>query len=771
MAWLRLVVVVWLAVTLPALAMAQAPATADSPPPSVEELLRLLAEPEVQSWLEERAPGTAGQGATTPPGPVEEAETETESLLDGIELASAMARWQAHRNALIAALPGLPGELSRGFQRLYSEGGRGAVLVLVAVFVAAGFAAEWLFVRATRAIRRRVLTADETTVRERLQKAAMRLGLVLGAVLVFAAASLGIFLMIDLPPLVREVAGRFLFAFIAFRLVRYVTRLILAPNAARLRIMPVDDATAQFWVARVSAFVGIYAFGWAVATSLIALGLTRPYPTIVAYIIGLGLLAVAIEAIWRRPVEPIRPARVMPTPAATETIAGFEGSLLGGADTPAPQPVVDAGAGTAGAEVPVSTAPVSTTPEAAPASVAGSRTVSKIALTVFAVFVFMLWLIDARGLMWLALVGSFLTMALNVVCYSVNNLLRPIGQPMDEEEGPPSVMAAAIERGARALLIVGAVLFLLWAWGIDFAALTSEESTRSPLIIALINIAIIVIVVDFIWHVAHTAIDRYISEADSGTAVSVDEARRRARLRTLLPIGRHVLQVVLGVTAILMILSSLGVQIAPLIAGAGVVGVAIGFGSQTLVKDIMSGMFYLLDDAFRVGEYIVADKYKGTVESFSLRSIKLRHHRGPLYTITFGSLGAIQNMSREWVIVKTAFTVPFDTDITKVKKVIKQVNEQLQADPELAPGFLEPLKSQGADEIAAHGIVVRVKFKAIPGKQFTIRRRANQLIQQAFAANGIHFAFPTVQVAGSGDTAAAAGKAMLDAEAASKAAE
>ena len=85
-------------------------------------------------------------------------------------------------------------------------------------------------------------------------------------------------------------------------------------------------------------------------------------------------------------------------------------------------------------------------------------------------------------------------------------------------------------------------------------------------------------------------------------------------------------------------------QIGPLIAGAGVVGVAIGFGAQTLVKDIIAGMFFLLDDAFRVGEYIVSGSVKGTVESFSLRSVKLRHQRGPLYTVPFGSLGAIENL-------------------------------------------------------------------------------------------------------------------------------
>ena len=127
---------------------------------------------------------------------------------------------------------------------------------------------------------------------------------------------------------------------------------------------------------------------------------------------------------------------------------------------------------------------------------------------------------------------------------------------------------------------------------------------------------------------------------------------RQARLRTLLPIFQNMLFATIVVITLLMVLSSLGVEIGPLIAGAGVVGVAIGFGAQTLVKDVIGGIFYLLDDAFRVGEYIQSGTYKGTVESFSLRSVKLRHHRGYLFTVPFGELGAVQNMSRDWVIDK-----------------------------------------------------------------------------------------------------------------------
>ena len=170
-------------------------------------------------------------------------------------------------------------------------------------------------------------------------------------------------------------------------------------------------------------------------------------------------------------------------------------------------------------------------------------------------------------------------------------------------------------------------------------------------------------------------------------------------MRTLLPILRNILFIVVSVMAVLMALSAMGVQIAPLIAGAGVVGVAVGFGAQTLVKDVISGIFYLLDDAFRVGEYIISGSYKGTVESFSLRSIKLRHHRGYLYTVPFGSLGAVQNMSRDWVIDKLTLSVTYDTDLDKVKRIIKQVGKELLADPALAPRHHRDAEDAGCERV------------------------------------------------------------------------
>ena len=194
---------------------------------------------------------------------------------------------------------------------------------------------------------------------------------------------------------------------------------------------------------------------------------------------------------------------------------------------------------------------------------------------------------------------------------------------------------------------------------------------------------------------------------------------------------------------------------------AGIFGVAIGFGSQTLVKDILSGVFYMLDDAFRVGEYIQSGSYKGTVESFSLRSVRLRHHRGPVFTVPFGTLGAVQNMSRDWVVEKITMSVTYDSDVELARKLIKKIGLELAEDPEFAASTIQPLKMQGIDSFGDSGIVLAMKLTTKPGEQTGIKRRAYVMIKQAFDENGIKLATPTVQVAGGDEHATAAAGDML----------
>jgi small-conductance mechanosensitive channel len=302
-----------------------------------------------------------------------------------------------------------------------------------------------------------------------------------------------------------------------------------------------------------------------------------------------------------------------------------------------------------------------------------------------------------------------------------------------------------IERGARVVIIALAAAWIAAVVRFRMSGLIEDEAV-SRMIRGVLSGVVILLAADLIWHMVKGLINGRIERAriEGG-----DEAAlaRSGRLMTLLPILRNFLAVLIATVAVLMVLSGLGVAIGPLIAGAGIFGVAIGFGSQALVRDIISGVFYMTDDAFRVGEYIQSGSYKGTVESFSIRSVKLRHHRGPIFTVPFGLLGAVQNMSRDWVIDKFFISVNYDTDIAKVKKLVKGVGAALLEDEELGPQIIETVKMKGVEAFGDYGIKLSFAMMTKPGHQSTIRRRACAMIREAFAENGIGFASPTVQVA------------------------
>jgi len=219
-----------------------------------------------------------------------------------------------------------------------------------------------------------------------------------------------------------------------------------------------------------------------------------------------------------------------------------------------------------------------------------------------------------------------------------------------------------------------------------------------------------------------------------------------SRSETLLILLRKTFVVVMFAIVFLLLLTSMGINIGPLIAGAGVVGLAIGFGAQTLVKDILAGVFFLIDDAFRVGDYIETSGMRGTVEHISLRSLRLRSPRGPVHTIPFGSMDTVTNNSRDYIISKLDFRVRYDTDVDKVRKIIKKINEKIMTDEEMGPVLIDKVKSQGVRELDDSAMIMRVKFKTIPGEQFVIRREVFRMMQEAFRENGIEFAHRNVTV-------------------------
>jgi moderate conductance mechanosensitive channel len=269
------------------------------------------------------------------------------------------------------------------------------------------------------------------------------------------------------------------------------------------------------------------------------------------------------------------------------------------------------------------------------------------------------------------------------------------------------------------------------------------------------DVVFTLLVASGIWLLIQTFISRRLALQAKGR-----DADRAGRIETLLPMLRVAVLVAIAVVTVLTVLNRVGIDIAPLLAGAGIVGLAIGFGAQTLVRDIITGIFFLFEDAFRVGEYIEVGTKKGVVEAISLRSVRLRHHRGALHTVPFGEIKSLSNVSRDWSIIKLEFRVPFETDVEQVRKMVKKIGEQIAANPDLGPNLIEPLKSQGIVRMEEHFMVLAAKFTAKPNdKQFLIRREAFRRIRDGFEEAGIKLGDRKVLVALDGEATAAHGGA------------
>ena len=342
--------------------------------------------------------------------------------------------------------------------------------------------------------------------------------------------------------------------------------------------------------------------------------------------------------------------------------------------------------------------------------------------------------------------------AYGVLHLAVGRLVRP--SPVLWIGGPGGVRMDdyrdLAHKSAAIIVVLAAFIALAHIWGAPIIGTGFGAS--------LIKVAAICVVGFIIYDGVRIAIDRkHGEEGGIPNLVAEDEEFAplppgQSRLATLLPLARvFVLSAILAVI-VMMVLSALGVDVVPLFAGASIFGLAIGFGSQTLVHDVMSGAFFLVDDAFRVGEYVdLGGGSKGTVEKISIRSFQLRHQNGPLHTIPFGGIKQVTNLSRDWAITKLPFSFPHGTDVEKVRKLIKKVGTDLQADAALGPMFLQPMKSQGVVSMDSTSMTFAVKFMTRPNDASMVKRAVYARLSQAFIDAGLEFASSTVTVRIAGD--------------------
>ena len=222
----------------------------------------------------------------------------------------------------------------------------------------------------------------------------------------------------------------------------------------------------------------------------------------------------------------------------------------------------------------------------------------------------------------------------------------------------------------------------------------------------------------------------------------VGDRERLKRLDTLERVFRYVATVVITLVGTMLVLSEVGISIAPILATAGVLGIAIGFGAQSLVKDYFNGFFLLLENQVRVGDVVEVASKSGLVEEMTLRYIRLRDFEGSVHYIPNGVVDTVTNRSRGFAYAVIDVGVAYREDLDEVYGVMREAAAELRADPEFAPKIVEDLEIAGVDKWADSAVVIRCRFKAMPLEQWSVRRAYLYRLKKAFDAAGIEIPYP-----------------------------
>jgi len=688
-----------------------ASAAANLPEPmtkeSIRELVSRLDDAEVRALLIKQLDRTAA------PAPAKQS--------DGMgDMAHAMgsefARARARAGEIFHAAADFPAALGQVATRI-AEPQEPSRLWAVAgwflVMLAVGAAAEHAFGFATAAVSRRFDARAADGYADAVVRFALRAGIGLAHIAVFTVAAVGLFFALwqghEGARLVMLVS---LAAVVGVRLGELLVRLLLEPGAPRLRALPFGDRGARTLYWGLLRLTVLFALGRVFQLLIVRYGAADEVIVLVNIgVMSLGLLLI-LDTIWRLRVEV----------GALIQGTGETGHLR--------------------------------------------HLLAHVWPALAVIYLLAIYLSRLQGLLLGQIEVSYAPIASIVLALALPladmMLCRIVAAAMRTKNAHgSSVLAESFEpvlrRAIHIVVLVAGLLILADLWQVNLFAM-AERGLGGRIVSALFGIAITTLLAWILWEVARTAIDRRMT----AETVPGGGDKPASRLRTLLPLLRVTLQVTIMVMAILSVLAALGINIVPLLAGASVVGVAIGFGSQTLVRDIVSGAFFLMDDAFRLGEYIEVGDAKGTVEKIGVRAVILRHHRGALNVLPYGEIKRLRNTSRDWMIMKLEFRLAYDTDLKKVKQIIKKVGAEIAADAELSRDLIEPLKSQGVAATDETGLVVRVKYMANPagGGAYTIRREAFARIIKAFTEADIKFAERRVTVnvpaAAPADAAAAA---------------
>lgn len=587
---------------------------------------------------------------------------------------------------------------------------RTGYLKIVAI-VFAVFAAGLIFEYIARLLLRDSRKSVEEEASDGVGMSVMLLGtrtlLDLAPIAAFAAASFGALTLLESGALravfenglVREGALALIIASVMARGVAAVARMLLTPNISALRMLPLNDQTANYTFLWVKRLANLTIYGFLFVHAGLLLGLPASVHVILLKLVGLAVVSLVIMFVL-------------------QNRNGVAGWIRGDGDV---------------------------------VLLSLRRRLSDvwhILLVIYILVGFAIWALEIPGGFEFILRASILTVLIVIVTRGLNSVAQSaigrafalgdeLTQRFPELEERANRYLPMLKYGMRLLLYVIACLAILQAWGLDVVSWLTTQTGRS-VVGRFVTITMIVLIALMAWEVVRAVIERFLMAQEKDG----NKIERSQRVRTLLPLIRNVFMVVLIVLVSLTVLSELGINIGPLLAGAGVAGLAIGFGAQTLVKDVITGLFILLEDSISVGDVVDVASHTGVVEGLTIRTIRLRDIHGTVHTVPFSEVNSVKNLTKEFSFAVMEIGVAYREDMDHVFDVITRTGVELREDPKFAEVILEDLQIQGLDRFDDSAIVIRARVKTKPLQQWAVRRAFNKLLKQNFDAERIEIPFP-----------------------------
>ncbi|WP_052507088.1 mechanosensitive ion channel family protein [Desulfonatronovibrio magnus] len=535
----------------------------------------------------------------------------------------------------------------------------------------------------------------------------------------FAGAAYGLLPLLDPEPVTQLVALTLINANVLVRLILAFVRLMLVPNAPGLRFLPIDNESVQYlyiWSRRVSR-IGVY--GYFILEATLIMGLSEGLYLFLLKVLGLAVTLMFIILILQNRAE------------VAKWLRGSQPEI--GQD-----------------QTPESDDKLSLLKKAKAVGALRKRLADfwHVGVILLIVAMYVVWALEIEGGLFFvakAVVLTFMVIALTHLVIKLTkrgleNLFK-ISEELKLEH--PQLEARAnkylplLKYSIKTIIYLVAVFSVLQIWGMG-----TMSWVMSPQGGAILSSLLVIFLIGggafLFWEVFSFKVEEYLTKEKEGDQTG----KVNTRALTLLPLLSNVVRIALILVAGMSILSHLGINIAPLLAGAGVIGLAVGFGAQTLVRDVITGAFILMEDSIAVGDWVEAGGYAGTVEHLTIRTLTLRDLTGAVAVIPFGDVTAVKNNNRDYGYALVDAGVAYREDYGQVVQALQDVALELQEDEVWGPDIIGELEVFGLNNLADSAVEVRVRIKTRPMRQFSVRRAFLERMKRIFDERGIEIPFP-----------------------------